>query len=91
MQQAPLAYSVEETLATLGIGRDKLYKIIKAKQLPARKLGRRTLILLAISTLLSSRCRNLAPINLGFDSGPPAKKKPAASPNSCRPDSEILQ
>lgn len=45
MQQAPLAYSVEETLATLGIGRDKLYKIIKAKQLPARKLGRRTLIL----------------------------------------------
>jgi excisionase family DNA binding protein len=45
MQQPPLAYSVEETLAKLGIGRDKLYKIIKAKQLPARKLGKRTLIL----------------------------------------------
>jgi excisionase family DNA binding protein len=45
MQATPLAYSVEESLALLGIGRDKLYKIIKAKQLPARKLGRRTLIL----------------------------------------------
>jgi excisionase family DNA binding protein len=42
---APLAYSVNETLAKLGIGPDKLYKIIKAKQLPARKLGKRTLIL----------------------------------------------
>ena len=40
----PLAYSVPEVLATLGICRDKLYKLIKSKQLPASKLGTRTLI-----------------------------------------------
>jgi len=39
------AYSVPEALAKLGIGRDKLYKLIREGRLPARKLGRRTLIL----------------------------------------------
>ena len=39
------AYSVPEALSKLGIGRDKLYKVIREGLLPARKLGRRTLIL----------------------------------------------
>jgi excisionase family DNA binding protein len=38
------AYSVPEALAKLGIGRDKLYGLIREGRLPARKLGRRTLI-----------------------------------------------
>jgi excisionase family DNA binding protein len=42
---APLAYSVDEALAKLGIGRDFFYRLIRDKRLPARKLGRRTLIL----------------------------------------------
>src|SRR5262249_24508591 len=37
------AYSVPEALAKLGIGRDKLYKLIREGRLPARKLGRRTI------------------------------------------------
>jgi excisionase family DNA binding protein len=42
---APLAYSVDETLVKLGIGRDFFYRLIRDKRLPARKLGKRTLIL----------------------------------------------
>ena len=41
----PLAYSVDEALAKLGIGRDFFYRLIREKRLPARKLGKRTLIL----------------------------------------------
>lgn len=40
-----LALSVTEVLARTGIGRDKLYHIIREGWLPARKLGKRTLIL----------------------------------------------
>ena len=39
------ALSIAETLARTGIGRDKLYGLIRSGTLPARKLGRRTLIL----------------------------------------------
>jgi excisionase family DNA binding protein len=39
------AYSIPEALTKLGIGRDKLYGLIREGRLPARKLGRRTLIL----------------------------------------------
>jgi excisionase family DNA binding protein len=39
------AYTIPETLAATGFGRDKLYKLINTGQLPARKLGRRTLVL----------------------------------------------
>jgi excisionase family DNA binding protein len=39
------AYSIAETLALTGLGRDKLYRMINAGQLPARKAGRRTLVL----------------------------------------------
>jgi excisionase family DNA binding protein len=42
---ARAAYSVNETLARLGVGRDKLYKLIREKKLIARKCGRKTLIL----------------------------------------------
>jgi excisionase family DNA binding protein len=39
------AYSIAETMALTGLGRDSIYKAIRAGHLPARKLGRRTLIL----------------------------------------------
>ncbi len=38
------AFSVAEVCARTGIGRDSVYKAIRAGKLKARKLGRRTLI-----------------------------------------------
>jgi excisionase family DNA binding protein len=43
----PLAYSIAQVVAMLGIGRDKLYHEIREKKLIARKAGKRTLILAA--------------------------------------------
>jgi excisionase family DNA binding protein len=40
-----VAYSIAETMALSGVGRDTLYKAIHAGRLRARKLGRRTVIL----------------------------------------------
>lgn len=39
------AYTVAETIAATGIGRDNVYRAINDGRLRARKLGRRTLIL----------------------------------------------
>ena len=39
------AYSIPEVMARVGVGRDKLYRLIREGKLPARKLGRKTLIL----------------------------------------------
>ena len=39
------AYSIAEACARSGIGRTAMYELIKTGQLPARKRGRRTLIL----------------------------------------------
>ena len=40
-----VAYSIAEAMALSGLGRDTLYKQIHAGRLPARKLGRRTIVL----------------------------------------------
>jgi hypothetical protein len=47
MEHAPVAYDIDGAVAASGIGRTKLYAYIKAKQLKARKAGRRTVILAA--------------------------------------------
>ena len=39
------AYSIPEVMARVGVGRDKLYCLVREGKLPARKLGRKTLIL----------------------------------------------
>jgi excisionase family DNA binding protein len=39
------AYSIAEVMAQSGLGRDTIYKAIRAGRLPARKLGRRTVVL----------------------------------------------
>jgi excisionase family DNA binding protein len=41
----PLAHTVAEACARSGIGRTAIYELINTGQLPARKRGRRTLIL----------------------------------------------
>jgi excisionase family DNA binding protein len=41
----PLAHSIAEACARSGIGRTAIYELINTGQLPARKRGRRTLIL----------------------------------------------
>jgi excisionase family DNA binding protein len=39
-----VAFSINETIAMTGIGRDGVYRAIREGRLTARKLGRRTLI-----------------------------------------------
>jgi excisionase family DNA binding protein len=41
----PFALSVKEAIKFSGIGRTKFYELLKAKLIPARKCGRRTLVL----------------------------------------------
>jgi len=40
-----LSYSIEEAQKVCGIGRTKMYEVINAGDLQARKLGRKTIIL----------------------------------------------
>ena len=40
----PLLITVEETMATLRIGRKKLYELIRGEGLPVHRFGRRVLI-----------------------------------------------
>lgn len=40
-----LAYSISDVLQILKLGRTRTYELINEGQLPARKLGRRTLVL----------------------------------------------
>ena len=39
------ALSIEETMSATGIGRTKLYELINAGELKAKKIGKRTIIL----------------------------------------------
>lgn len=43
----PLALSIEEVQAATGLGRTKVYEIINSGSLPAKKVGKRTVILRA--------------------------------------------
>ena len=43
--QSPVSHTIAEASARSGIGRTVLYHLINTGQLPARKLGRRTLIM----------------------------------------------
>ncbi|MCR0980628.1 helix-turn-helix domain-containing protein [Roseomonas populi] len=43
-QPAKLAFTIPEAVTSSGIGRTKLYALIREGQLEARKLGSRTLI-----------------------------------------------
>jgi len=49
---AKLAYTIPEAVAASGIGRSKLYQLIKEGAIVPRKAGRRTLILTADLTRL---------------------------------------
>lgn len=41
---SPLLLTIEETMATLRIGRKKLYEMIKGEGLPVHRFGRRVLV-----------------------------------------------
>jgi excisionase family DNA binding protein len=43
-QVAPLAHTIDEAAAILGIGRSLAYELVRAGRLRARKIGRRTII-----------------------------------------------
>jgi excisionase family DNA binding protein len=43
--EPPLALSIVEAARIAGVGRSTLYEVIRLKQLPVKKIGRRTLIL----------------------------------------------
>jgi excisionase family DNA binding protein len=38
------AYSIPEVMCALGLCRDSIYKLINSNRLPARKIGRRTVV-----------------------------------------------
>jgi excisionase family DNA binding protein len=40
-----IAYTIDEVLELVGIGRTKLYEVIGTGELPVKKLGNRTLVL----------------------------------------------
>ncbi|MGB3347890.1 MAG: helix-turn-helix domain-containing protein [Brucella anthropi] len=44
-QAEAVAYNVTDAASQAGVGRSTLYKAISAGELPARKLGKRTLVL----------------------------------------------
>ena len=44
LQSDRAAYSIAEVMALTGLGRDKLYGLIRSGALVARKVGRRTLV-----------------------------------------------
>jgi excisionase family DNA binding protein len=56
---APVALSIKEACDLSSIGRTKLYELIKDNKIPARKLGRRTIIL---TTDLEEWLKSLPPI-----------------------------
>ena len=43
--QTPRAYSIPDVMHALSVGRDKIYGLIREGRLPARKIGRRTVVL----------------------------------------------
>lgn len=43
----PLSYTVEEACAIIGVGKTKIYEALDSGKLPAKKWGKRTLILRA--------------------------------------------
>lgn len=57
-----LTLSIEETKIATGLGRTKLYQLINTGTLPAKKIGKRTLIL---KSDLDTFLENLQPYNEG--------------------------
>jgi hypothetical protein len=45
--EARVAYSIPEVMIQTGLGRDCVYRNIRARKLIARKIGRRTVVLAA--------------------------------------------
>lgn len=69
--QESIALSIEQAQEICGLGRTKLYELLKSGELPARKLGKRTLILRSdleafLSSLKSYPAKENTQSNGGF-------------------------
>lgn len=58
-----ISYSIKEVCAVTGIGQTKIYEAINSGLLPAKKLGRRTIILGKELEAFLDKLEDLAPIN----------------------------
>lgn len=54
----PLAYSIKNAAAVCGIGRTKLYELIKAGEIRSRKIGSRTVVLRSDLESMLARAAN---------------------------------
>lgn len=66
-----LTLSIDQAQEASGLGRTKLYELLRSGQLPARKLGKRTLILRSdleafLSNLENYPTKENTPSNGGF-------------------------
>jgi len=74
------AYSIPEVMCVLGLCRDSVYKLIREGRLPARKIGRRTVVL---ETDLQAFLEGL-PMLLGAEATNPLKSTDCADVPSWR-------
>jgi len=74
------AYSIPEIMCLLGLCRDSVYKLIREGRLPARKIGRRTVVL---ETDLQAFLEGL-PMLLGAEATNPLKSTECADVPSWR-------
>jgi excisionase family DNA binding protein len=57
----PLAVPVQDAARLIGCGRSKIYELIKAKELPLIKLGRRSLISVeTLKTFIAAKTKEAA-------------------------------
>lgn len=64
-KENPPCLSISETCALLGLGRTKLYQIIGSGTLPAKKIGKRTVIIRDDLDAFLSNLQSYSPENKG--------------------------
>lgn len=65
--KSQLSFTIEEACTVTGIGRTKLYEVLDSGKLPAKKLGKRTLILKTDLMVFLSSLEAYSPQNGGVE------------------------